>query len=111
MTRCPTANARNSSRLGVTAPRAGAGAVTVMETIVTTGGAPGTRAAPPAAPRPGEDGSVAATADDPGPSRAGTGTAQGDPAPRRRGRRPGGADTRAQLLAAARVEFAERGYD
>jgi AcrR family transcriptional regulator len=56
---------------------------------------------------------VAATADDPGPSRAGTGTgtAQGDPAPRRRGRRPGGADTRAQLLAAARVEFAERGYD
>ena len=31
--------------------------------------------------------------------------------PRRRGRRPGGADTRAQLLAAARVEFAERGYD
>lgn len=32
-------------------------------------------------------------------------------APRRRGRRPGGADTRAQLLAAARAEFAERGYD
>jgi AcrR family transcriptional regulator len=30
---------------------------------------------------------------------------------RRRGRRPGGADTRAELLAAARVEFAERGYD
>ena len=30
---------------------------------------------------------------------------------RRRGRRPGGADTRAQLLAAARVEFAERGYE
>jgi AcrR family transcriptional regulator len=36
---------------------------------------------------------------------------QADPGPRRRGRRPGGADTRAQLLAAARVEFAERGYD
>jgi AcrR family transcriptional regulator len=34
-----------------------------------------------------------------------------DPGPRRRGRRPGGADTRAQLLAAARVEFADRGYD
>jgi AcrR family transcriptional regulator len=32
-------------------------------------------------------------------------------APRRRGRRPGGADTRAQLLDAARVVFAERGYD
>ena len=32
-------------------------------------------------------------------------------APRRRGRRPGGADTRAALLAAARAEFAERGYD
>jgi AcrR family transcriptional regulator len=32
-------------------------------------------------------------------------------APRRRGRRPGGADTRAQLLSAARVEFAERGYE
>lgn len=31
--------------------------------------------------------------------------------PRRRGRRPGGNDTRAQLLGAARVEFAERGYD
>jgi AcrR family transcriptional regulator len=30
---------------------------------------------------------------------------------RRRGRRPGGTDTRAQLLAAARVEFAERGYE
>ena len=30
---------------------------------------------------------------------------------RRRGRRPGGADTRAQLLDAARVEFAERGYE
>ncbi len=31
--------------------------------------------------------------------------------PRRRGRRPGGADTRAALLAAARAEFADRGYD
>lgn len=30
---------------------------------------------------------------------------------RRRGRRPGGADTRAELLAAARTEFAERGYE
>ena len=30
---------------------------------------------------------------------------------RRRGRRPAGEDTRAALLAAARVEFAERGYD
>ncbi|MCO1655947.1 TetR/AcrR family transcriptional regulator [Pseudonocardia humida] len=30
---------------------------------------------------------------------------------RRRGRRPGGADTRAQLLDAARAEFAERGFD
>ncbi|WP_372452653.1 TetR/AcrR family transcriptional regulator [Pseudonocardia nigra] len=35
----------------------------------------------------------------------------GKPAPRRRGRRPGGVDTRAQLLAAARAEFAARGYD
>jgi AcrR family transcriptional regulator len=34
------------------------------------------------------------------------------PAPRRRrGRRPGGADTRAALLAAARAEFADRGFD
>ena len=34
------------------------------------------------------------------------------PAPRRRrGRRPGGADTREALLSAARVEFAERGFD
>ena len=32
-------------------------------------------------------------------------------APRRRGRRPGGGDTRAQLLDAARVVFAERGYE
>ena len=31
--------------------------------------------------------------------------------PRRRGRRPGGGDTRDALLAAARHEFAERGYD
>ncbi|MGH3569266.1 MAG: TetR family transcriptional regulator [Pseudonocardia sp.] len=30
---------------------------------------------------------------------------------RRRGRRPGSTDTRAELLAAARVEFAGRGYD
>ena len=30
---------------------------------------------------------------------------------RRRGRRPGGADTRAQLLDAARAEFADRGYE
>ena len=37
--------------------------------------------------------------------------AVGQPGPRRRGRRPGGADTRAQLLDAARVEFAERGYE
>lgn len=32
-------------------------------------------------------------------------------APRRRGRRPGGGDTRAALLDAARAVFAERGYD
>jgi AcrR family transcriptional regulator len=31
--------------------------------------------------------------------------------PRRRGRRPGGGDTRAELLDAARTVFAERGYD
>jgi len=35
----------------------------------------------------------------------------GADAPRRRGRRPGGTDTRAELLDAARVEFAQRGYD
>jgi AcrR family transcriptional regulator len=33
-----------------------------------------------------------------------------DEAPRRRGRRSGGADTRAALLAAARAVFAEQGY-
>lgn len=33
------------------------------------------------------------------------------PSDRRRGRRPGGTDTRVQLLDAARIEFAERGYD
>ncbi|GAA0902250.1 TetR family transcriptional regulator [Pseudonocardia zijingensis] len=32
-------------------------------------------------------------------------------APRRRGRRPGGSDTRVALLEAARTVFAERGYD
>lgn len=32
-------------------------------------------------------------------------------AARPRGRRPGGSDTRAELLEAARVEFADRGYD
>jgi AcrR family transcriptional regulator len=57
---------------------------------------------------------VAAPDDEPSlpeapPVEAGQG--QGHPAPRRRGRRPGGTDTRAELLAAARVEFAERGYD
>ena len=31
--------------------------------------------------------------------------------PRRRGRRPGGTDTRAELLDAARIEFAQHGYD
>ncbi len=35
----------------------------------------------------------------------------GNGRPRRRGRRPAGADTRAQLLDAARAEFAARGYD
>jgi AcrR family transcriptional regulator len=34
-----------------------------------------------------------------------------DAAPRRRGRRPGGADTRGALLAAARAVFAERGFE
>ncbi|MFN8078479.1 MAG: TetR family transcriptional regulator [Kineosporiaceae bacterium] len=34
-----------------------------------------------------------------------------EPAPRRRGRRPAGHDTRGAILAAARAEFAERGYD
>ena len=33
------------------------------------------------------------------------------PARRRRGRRPGGTDTRAALLDAARAEFADRGFD
>jgi AcrR family transcriptional regulator len=44
------------------------------------------------------------TAADPAPD---TGTR----APRRRGRRPGGTDTRSALLAAARAEFADRGFD
>jgi AcrR family transcriptional regulator len=35
----------------------------------------------------------------------------GNHTPRRRGRRPGGTDTRAELLEAARAVFAERGYD
>jgi AcrR family transcriptional regulator len=39
-----------------------------------------------------------------------TGVAEND-GPRRRGRRPGGGDTRAALLEAARAVFAERGYD
>lgn len=39
-------------------------------------------------------------------------TSSAGPGPgRRRGRRPGGADTRGQLLDAARVEFAEWGYE
>ena len=33
------------------------------------------------------------------------------PAPRRRGRRPAGSDTRTEIVDAARDEFAERGYD
>jgi len=41
------------------------------------------------------------------PRRPGTDPARARP----RGRRPGGADTRTELLDAARVEFADRGYD
>jgi AcrR family transcriptional regulator len=37
--------------------------------------------------------------------------AVGDEPPRRRGRRPAGEDTRGAILAAARNEFAENGYD
>ena len=44
------------------------------------------------------------TAADPAPD-------AGTRAPRRRGRRPGGTDTRDALLAAARAEFADRGFD
>jgi AcrR family transcriptional regulator len=45
-------------------------------------------------------------------SAAGVGTDESAAdAPRRRGRRPGANDTKAELLAAARVEFAQRGYD
>jgi AcrR family transcriptional regulator len=68
----------------------------------------GTAATPQAEARPrrqaGErpDGSATGRAEDDG---------AGPDAPRRRGRRPGGADTRAALLAAARTEFAQRGYD
>lgn len=39
-----------------------------------------------------------------------TAPADGKPPSRRRGRRAGGEDTRAALVAAARVEFAEQGY-
>ncbi|WP_232662309.1 TetR/AcrR family transcriptional regulator [Pseudonocardia sp. TRM90224] len=38
-------------------------------------------------------------------------TSTGDSKGRRRGRRPGGSDTRAQLLEAARIEFASRGFE
>lgn len=38
-------------------------------------------------------------------------TSPGSPSRRRRGRRPAGADTRAQILTSARKLFAERGYD
>ena len=37
--------------------------------------------------------------------------AQAEPRPRGRGRRPGGVDTRAAILEAARAEFAAKGYD
>ena len=66
-------------------------------------------------PRPsGKDGAWAHPTTNRAPPQAvgaGQRRAHGDAAPRRRGRRPGGADTRAELLAAARVEFAERGYE
>lgn len=39
------------------------------------------------------------------------GTARDMDRPRRRGRRPAGSDTRGQILAAARAELAQRGYD
>ncbi|GAB3053883.1 TetR family transcriptional regulator [Intrasporangium mesophilum] len=39
------------------------------------------------------------------------GSAQAEPMPRSRGRRPGGVDTRAVILDAARAEFAAKGYD
>ena len=44
-------------------------------------------------------------------SAAGEADRNGSSPPRRRGRRPGGNDTRAELLNAARVEFADRGYE
>ncbi|WP_130289735.1 TetR family transcriptional regulator [Pseudonocardia sediminis] len=43
--------------------------------------------------------------------RADPGSRRADAAPRRRGRRAGGQDTRAVLLDAARSEFAERGFE
>jgi AcrR family transcriptional regulator len=48
--------------------------------------------------------------EDIGAARTGT-DRSADEAPRRRGRRPRGNDTRAELLSAARVEFAQRGFE
>jgi AcrR family transcriptional regulator len=66
--------------------------------VADGGGGPARRESRAAACSTGEDGRVPA-------QDAAT------PSPRRRGRRPGGADTRGALLAAARAEFAERGFD
>jgi AcrR family transcriptional regulator len=55
--------------------------------------------------RVGEDGPVSASRPSP------PDPADAAPPGRRRGRRAGGADTREALLAAARSEFAERGYE
>src|SRR4051794_21503878 len=112
MTRCSAASSRNSARLGVTAPNAGADDLAVGDGRAVPTARPGADRAMRPVPQPGAAGPCPRPVHLPRPrpgARMDVVTATRPE--RRRGRRPGGEDTRAVLLDAARVEFAERGYE
>src|SRR5688572_24691703 len=99
MTRWPAASARNSSRLGATVPSAPG---------VPTGELTG---ADMARILPGAVVGRPAARQDVVVKPSNTDAASEAAAPRRRGRRPGGGDTRTALLDAARAAFVELGYN
>src|SRR5690242_9235874 len=112
MTRCSAASSRNSARLGVTAPNAGADDLAVGDGRAVPTARPGDDTVMRSVSQPGAAGPCPRPVHLPRPRPGARMDAVTATRPeRRRGRRPGGADTRAALLAAARLEFAERGYD
>src|SRR4051794_9852495 len=112
MTRCSAASSRNSARLGVTAPNAGADDLAVGDGRAVPTARPGDDTVMRSVSQPGAAGRCPRPVHLPRPRPGARMDAVTATRPeRRRGRRPGGADTRAALLAAARLEFAERGYE